>query len=109
MGYTRCLIPYVWSLMKKSYFVYIVSSTRNGMLYIGFTGDLKRRIFEHKNGLIDGFTKKHQIQYLVYFEETDSVIDGIRREKQLKGWIREKKIALIETDNPKWDDLSVWL
>ena len=90
----------------KSYFVYILASKRNGTLYIGKTCDLVRRADEHKKGVVSGFTKDHQIRFLVYFEETDCVRDAIARERQLKGWRREKKVALIEADNPKWDDLS---
>jgi putative endonuclease len=76
-------------------------------LYIGVTNDLERRLYEHKNKLIDGFTKKYNLTKLVYYEETDDIKDAIEREKQLKGWLRIKKIRLIEENNPGWDDLSL--
>jgi putative endonuclease len=75
-------------------------------LYIGVTNNLERRVFEHKNFLIEGFTKRYKITKLVYFEETNDVLAAIEREKQLKGWLRRKKVALIESANPKWHDLS---
>jgi putative endonuclease len=88
-----------------SYFVYIMSST-SGTLYTGITKDVKRRVYEHKHKHIDGFTKKYDVTRLVYFEETPDVKSAIAREKQIKGWVRSKKIALIETLNPKWEDLA---
>ena len=89
----------------KTYYSYILTSP-TGTLYIGVTNDLFRRVYEHKQKLIEGFTKKYNITRLVYFEETHDVISAILREKQLKGWLRRKKIALIESVNPKWEDLS---
>ena len=89
----------------NSYYVYIMTN-RSGTLYIGITNNLIRRVYEHKNKLIDGFTKKYNINRLVYFEETSDVYSAIAREKQIKGWIRKKKIALIEKNNPKFRDLS---
>jgi len=93
----------------KTYYVYILCSAgqRLGVLYIGVTNDLIRRTYEHQNNLIDGFTKKYHVNSLVYFEETNSIEDAIRREKQLKGWNRQKKITLIEKENPLWEDLSL--
>ena len=88
-----------------SYYVYILASQRNGTLYVGVTNDLLRRVYEHKNGLADGFTKKYDVHFLVHFEATESIEAAIAREKQLKNWKREWKIALIETDNPHWQDL----
>ena len=76
------------------------------MLYVGVTGDLQRRLYEHKNKLLDGFTKKYNINKLVYFEEFQDIEKAIAREKQLKGWKRAKKDNLITADNPKWDELS---
>ena len=76
------------------------------MLYIGVTNDLQRRLYEHKNKLIDGFTKKYNISKLVYFEEYADIEEAIGREKQLKSWIRAKKDKLIEKENPKWEELS---
>jgi len=74
-------------------------------MYIGVTNDLIRRVYEHKSKQVDGFTKKYNVNKLVYYEEYNNASDAISREKQLKGWIRAKKNALIETINPKWDDL----
>lgn len=76
------------------------------MLYTGVTNNLERRISEHKNHLIPGYTKKYDITRLVYFEETNDVTSAITREKQIKGWLRIKKISLIESMNPDWRDLS---
>ena len=87
------------------YFIYIVSNLNNNILYIGVTNDLKRRIYEHKNKLFDGFTKKYNLGKLVYFETFKDVSRAIEREKQLKKWSRIKKISLIETQNPSWSDL----
>jgi putative endonuclease len=88
----------------KIYCVYILSSI-NRALYIGVTSDLKKRIWEHKNKVVDGFTKQYNVDRLVYFEQTENVYSVLEREKQLKKWRREKKIFLIEKDNPFWDDL----
>jgi putative endonuclease len=81
-------------------------TNQSGTLYIGVTNNLERRIFEHKNLVIKGFTKKYNINRLVYFEETNDIVAAIEREKQLKGWRRDKKIALIASLNPEWKDLS---
>ncbi len=89
------------------YYIYILSSKKNGTLYIGVTSDLTRRIYEHKNNLVEGFTKKHTIHDLVYFEATESIESAIQREKQLKKWNRSWKIDLIEKNNPDWNDLYV--
>lgn len=91
--------------MSKSYFVYILAGKRNGTLYIGVTNNLERRVYEHKNNLIRGFTSKYNVHLLVYFEETPDVESAIKREKQLKKWNREWKIELIEKTNPNWEDL----
>ncbi len=84
----------------NNYFIYILASKRNGTLYIGVTNDLIRRIYEHKNDLIKGFTQKYQVHNLVYYEQTESIETAITREKQLKKWRREWKITLIENMNP---------
>jgi putative endonuclease len=89
----------------SSYWVYITASDRR-TLYTGVTNDLARRMFEHRNSLIPGFTSKYRIDRLVYFEATSDVRAAIAREKQIKGWRREKKVELIETSNPKWSDLG---
>jgi len=88
------------------YFVYILTNWNHRLLYVGVTSDLSRRLYEHKNELADGFTKKYHIHKLVYFESTRDVNGAIAREKQLKGWTRAKKNVLIETMNPDWADLA---
>jgi putative endonuclease len=90
--------------MNQAY-VYIVSSQRNGTLYIGVTSDLIKRIYQHRNNLSEGFTKKYKVHRLVYFEATLSITSAIQREKQLKQWRRQWKIELIEKNNPEWVDL----
>lgn len=91
--------------MERVPCVYILANKRNGTLYTGVTSDLKRRIFEHKDNLIDGFTKKYNIHLLVYYEVGDSIEGAIEREKQIKGGSRIKKVKLIESVNPNWIDL----
>jgi putative endonuclease len=90
--------------MNQAY-VYILSSQRNGTLYIGVTSDLIKRIYQHRNNLSEGFTKKYKVHRLVYFGTTPSIKGAIQREKQLKQWHRQWKIELIEKDNPEWIDL----
>jgi putative endonuclease len=89
----------------KHYFVYIMTNQK-GTLYTGVTSDLERRIEEHKAGRIPGFTKKYKINRLVYFEETNDIRQALEREKQIKGWKRDRKKNLIEAVNPQWKDLS---
>jgi len=89
----------------KQYFIYILASQRNGTLYIGVTSNLVKRVYEHKNDLVDGFTSKYKVHTLVYFEAANDVKAAISREKQLKWWKREWKINLIEENNPEWLDL----
>jgi len=91
--------------MGKRFYIYIMSN-KSKTLYIGVTNNLKRRIFEHKSKLIEGFTRTYNITQLVYFEQISDARNSIIREKQLKGWLRSKKVALIEGLNPKWEDLS---
>ena len=91
--------------MSRNYFVYILASASRA-LYMGVTNDLQRRLFEHKHKLIPGHTQKYNISSLVYFETTLNVSAAVAREKQIKGWTRAKKLALIETNNPAWRDLS---
>jgi putative endonuclease len=81
-------------------------TNKSGTLYTGVTNNLERRVYEHKHHLVDGFTKKYKIDKLVYFEDTNDINAAISREKQIKGWLRKKKIALIESMNPSWKDLS---
>jgi putative endonuclease len=89
----------------KEYYVYILTNKR-GVLYTGVTNDLERRVYEHKNKLVDGFTKRYNITRLVYFESTNDVTAAITREKQIKGLLRSKKVDLIKTTNPRLEDLS---
>lgn len=91
--------------MRGPFFVYIMTNVSH-TLYIGVTGNLERRVFEHREKRADGFTRSYNITMLVYCEEFDSVRDAIGREKQLKNWSRTKKVALIERGNPEWLDLS---
>jgi putative endonuclease len=88
------------------YFVYILSNWDDTVLYIGVTGNLQRRLYEHRNGLADGFTKKYNVHKLVYYECTKDVYSAISREKQLKKWTRIKKNTLVSAQNPQWIDLS---
>lgn len=93
----------------REFFVYIMSN-HSRMLYIGVTNDLIRRVLEHKNKIIPGFTKRYNLTRLVYFEGTNDVTVAIAREKQIKGWVRRKKVELISAVNPGWEDLSLeWL
>lgn len=89
----------------KQFFVYIMASAKNGTIYIGMTNDLVRRVFEHKNSLVDGFSKKYGSKSLVYFEQHDTADHVMTREKQMKKWYRKWKLELIEKTNPKWNDL----
>ena len=89
----------------RDYFVYIMNNI-SGTLYTGVTNDLRRRVHEHKSGLAPGFTARYKINRLAYFESTPDVKSAIAREKEIKGWTRAKKIALIKSTNPEWKDLS---
>lgn len=91
--------------MQKQYFVYILANKRNGTLYIGATDDLVKRTYQHKNNLVDGFTKKYKVHMLVYYESTNDANSMVARERQLKKWNRQWKIELIEKFNPEWRDL----
>jgi putative endonuclease len=91
--------------MTKTYYVYILASRRNGTLYIGVTGDLGRRVWEHREGLIPGFTKTYGVKMLVYFETFDDIHAAIARESRLKKYKREWKMNLIQKDNVEWRDL----
>ena len=88
------------------YYVYILTNSRKTVLYIGVTNNLERRLYEHKKGFLDGFSKKYNVNNLVYYETTQDVNSAISREKQLKSWSRSKKEALINSVNPLWNDLS---
>jgi putative endonuclease len=89
----------------RSYWVYILASQIGGTLYIGVTNDLVRRVYEHKTKAAEGFTRKYEVDRLVYFESLDDIENAIRREKRLKKWNRAWKVRLIEETNPNWDDL----
>ena len=91
--------------IQKTYYVYITASKRNGTLYIGVTSNLKKRIYEHKESLLDGFTKKYKVNKLVYFETTNDISSAIQREKRMERWKRKWKLKLIEKENPCWIDL----
>ena len=88
------------------YYVYILTSWNNRVVYVGVTNNLERRVYEHKNKLIDGFTKRYNINKLVYYDHTTDINAAIEREKQIKGWLRKRKNELIESMNPNWSDLS---
>ena len=88
------------------YYVYILPTWNNKVLYTGVTNNLERRLYEHKNGLMEGFTKKYHVHKLVYFDTSPDINAAIAREKQIKGWTRAKKVTLIEERNPNWIDLS---
>lgn len=91
--------------MDKNYYVYILAKERNGVLYIGVTSDLIKRVWEHKNNVVEGFTKQYKVHDLVYYEQYGSVEIALNREKRLKEWKRQWKIDLIESTNPYWNDL----
>ncbi len=89
----------------RDYYVYLLTN-RSGTLYTGVTNDIQRRMDEHKNKLVEGFTKRYNIDMLVYYEVTSDIGEALTREKQIKAWRRSKRIALIESANPQWRDLS---
>lgn len=91
--------------MEKQGYVYILASKRNGTLYTGVTSDLVRRVWEHRNGAVGGFTKEYNVKLLVHVECFTCIEDAIRREKAIKKWYRKRKLELIEKDNPGWQDL----
>ena len=89
----------------REYYVYVMTN-RSKTLYVGVTNDLVRRVYEHKEKLVPGFTARYNLTQLAYYEGTSDVTVAIRREKEMKGWLRRKKVALIESVNPDWEDLS---
>lgn len=93
----------------NQYYVYILANKKHGTLYIGVTNNLIKRIYEHQQGLVEGFTKKYNIKHLVYYEIANDINNAIEREKKLKKWNRAWKIELIEKDNPSWKDLYLKL
>jgi len=88
-----------------AYYVYILASGRNGTLYVGMTSELARRVHEHKQGVVGGFTKKYAVHHLVHFETFDEMADALSRERRVKKWLRKWKLDLIEKNNPTWRDL----
>jgi putative endonuclease len=92
-------------MTKKIYYVYILASKRNGTLYVGITNDLTRRVLEHKEKIISGFTSKYSVNKLVYFEMHKYINDAIQRESNIKAWKRKWKVELIESNNKEWNDL----
>ena len=92
--------------MRRYYFVYILASGRNGTLYTGITSDLVRRMWEHREGLLDGFTKTYNVKMLVYYETLEDPVSAIAREKVIKRWRRAWKIKLIQKRNPAWRDIT---
>lgn len=94
--------------MDRRYFVYFLASGKHRTLYVGVTSDLPRRIYEHKNKLVPGFTSRYNVTKLVYFEVFDNPGAAIAREKQIKKWPREWKIRTIEHENPNWEEISVY-
>lgn len=93
--------------MGKTYYVYLLTNWNNKVMYVGVTSNLERRVYEHKSKLVEGFTKKYNVNKLVYFETTNDVMAAIEREKQIKKWRREKKNQLVIGINPEWKDLSL--
>ncbi len=94
-------------MKSYDYYVYILSNWNNKVIYVGMTNNLVRRLYEHKNKLVDGFTKKYNVSKLIYFEHTTDVTAAIKREKEIKKWRREKKNKLVESTNPSRKDLSI--
>lgn len=96
--------------MNKTFYVYILASKQNGTLYIGVTSDVLKRAYQHKNKMLDGFSKKYEVDKLVYYEIYDDSLSAITREKRLKKWRRKWKLRLIEEKNPLWKDLynEIW-
>jgi len=90
----------------NQYYIYIITNIRNTVLYIGVTNNLKRRIWEHKNKIIKGFTYKYNCNKLVYFESTSDIESALNREKQLKKWNRQWKVDLVEENNKEWKDIA---
>ena len=91
---------------ERAYYVYLLTSYNNRVMYVGVTNDLRRRVYEHKTKAVKGFTKKYNVNKLVYYEQTTDILTAIAREKEIKKWRREKKNALVIQLNPRWSDLS---
>ena len=93
-------------MLDHQYYVYCLTNQNHRVMYVGVTNDLARRVYEHRHKLVEGFTAKYNVSKLVYFEVTSDVTSAITREKQIKGWIRARKNALVTSSNPTWRDLS---
>ena len=91
---------------ERTYYVYLLTNWNNSVMYVGVTNDLRRRVYEHQNSLVKGFTEKYKVKKLVYYEQTNDVFTALTREKEIKKWRREKKNNLVIQVNPKWNDLS---
>ena len=91
---------------ERTYYVYLLTSKNNRVIYVGVTNDLKRRVYDHKTKVVKGFTEKYIVNKLVYYGQTSDVITALSREKEIKKWRREKKNALVAQLNPRWNDLS---
>ncbi|MFA5119409.1 MAG: GIY-YIG nuclease family protein [Candidatus Omnitrophota bacterium] len=92
-------------MTQRIYYIYILAHKKNGVLYVGVSNDLIRRVYEHKNDFVEGFTKKYKVHRLVYYESVNDIISATTREKMLKKWNRQWKVELIEKANPEWNDL----
>lgn len=95
----------VYNISMKTYYIYIMTNKYDKVLYVGVTNDLVRRVYEHKNKFLKGFTSRYNVTKLIYFEDYEDINQAIDREKQIKGWLRRKKIELIEEFNPEYKDL----
>ena len=93
-------------MSMNNYYVYILTNWNDRVMYVGVTNNIERRLYEHKNKMVEGFTSKYNVHKLVYLEITNDIKDAVKREKQIKGWKREKKNELVEGTNPEWKDLS---
>ena len=94
-------------MFQKTFYVYILTNKYNNVMYVGVTNNLTRRLYEHKNELVDGFTKRYHVHKLVYYESTGDPVSAITREKEIKGWTRAKKNALVESKNPNWEEITI--
>ena len=93
-------------MTEKTYYVYLLTNWNNKVMYVGITNNLERRIYEHKEKIVKGFTEKYNVNKLVYYEQTSDIVEALNREKEIKKWRRNKKNQLVENTNPAWRDLS---
>ncbi len=94
-------------MFQNTFYVYILTNKYNNVMYVGVTNNLTRRLYEHKNELIDGFTKRYHVHKLVFYESTGDPVSAIAREKEIKGWTRDKKNTLVESKNPNWEEITI--